>query len=158
MKRSQLAAAVAVPLVMALAAGIGGGSRAQAEDLVAYQIVDGAIPKSLTGKPGDPAAGEATAVNRKLGNCLACHSLPIKNQPFPGDLGPDLASVGSSLSEGQLRLRLVDSKKINPDTAMPSFYKVEGLHRVAKAFEGKPILTAQQVEDVVAYLMTLKGN
>lgn len=158
MKRSQLAATVALPLVMALAAGIGGGQGAQAGDLVAYQIVDGAIPKSLTGTPGDPAAGKKTAVDRKLGNCLACHSMPIPDQPFHGDVGPDLATVGSYMSEGQLRLRLVDSKKINPDTAMPSFYKVEGLHRVADAFVGKPILTAQQVEDVVAYLMTLKGN
>lgn len=161
MKTRQLMAAVGLPALVALGLVIGsagGGAGALAEELVAYEIVDGTIPTSLTGVPGDPAAGKEAAVHRRKGNCLSCHAMPIPEQPFHGEVGPDLSAVGSYLSEGELRLRLVDSKKINPDTSMPGFYKVAGLHRVAKAFEGKPILSAQEVEDIVAYLMTLKGN
>ncbi len=157
MRKRPLLTAVALPLALVLAPALGAGGAA-AEELVAYEVVEGAIPASLTGVPGDPEAGKAAAVHRQKGNCLACHAMPIPDQPFHGEVGPDLSAVGSYLSEGELRLRLVDSKKINPETSMPGFYKVEGLHRVAEKFRGKPILTAQEVEDVVAYLLTLKGN
>jgi sulfur-oxidizing protein SoxX len=130
---------------------------ATAEDLVSYKIADGtSIPQSLTGKPGDPEKGREIAIHRKKGNCLACHTMPVPEQPFHGEVGPDLSDVGSRLSEGELRLRIVNPKYFNPNTIMPAFYKTEGLHRVAKKWQGKPMLTAQEVEDVVAYLMTLK--
>lgn len=154
MRLRQILTVLAAPLLLAA-----GATAAFGEDLVEYEIVDGiSIPESLTGKPGDPARGREVAIDRKLGNCLACHSLPIPEQPFHGTTGPDLSAAGSYLSEGELRLRIVDPKVINPNTMMPSFYKVDGFHRVAAGFQGKPILTAQQVEDVVAYLMTLKGD
>jgi sulfur-oxidizing protein SoxX len=123
--------------------------------LVPYQVIDGGIPAPLTSKPGDPVRGEQIVVDRKLGNCLACHAMPIK-QPSQGNIGPNLAGVGKMLGVAQLRLRIVNPKLINPQTIMPAYYRVDGLHDVAKAFANKPILTAQQVEDVVAFLATLK--
>ena len=132
---------------------------AQAGEMASYEVVDGtSIPKSLTGVPGDPKRGREVAINRKLGNCLACHTMPIPEQTFHGEIGPSLSEVGSAYSEGELRLRIVDSKALNPETIMPAFYRTDGLHRVLENFEGKTILDAQQVEDVIAYLMTLKGE
>jgi len=122
-----------------------------------YEVVDDvSIPKSLTGEPGDAVRGREVAIDRKKGNCLACHKLPVPEQPFHGETGPDLAGIGGARSEGELRLRVVNPKVLNPDTMMPAFYRTEGLHRVMKDFDGKTILSAQEVEDVVAYLMTLK--
>lgn len=141
----------------ALMAGCALAGAAAADDLVSYQIVDGiSIPKSLTGALGDPAKGREVVIDRKLGNCLGCHTMPIPEQPFHGETGPNLAGIGDRLSEGELRLRVVNPKVLNPGTMMPAFYRTEGLHRVMEKFAGKPILTAEQVEDVVAYLETLK--
>ena len=151
-----------IRIIAALAAvvGIASGTAALAQDsteLVKYMIdEESSIAQSLTGKPGDATAGRAAAINRKLGNCLACHVMPVPEQPFHGEIGPDLAGVADRYSEGEIRLRVVDPKVINPDTIMPAFYKNEGLHRVLKKFKGKTILSAEQVEDIVAYMMTLK--
>ena len=123
---------------------------------IAKARVDDGIPKSLTGKPGDAKKGRATAIHRKKGNCLACHQMPIKEQQFHGNIGPELEGIGSLYSAGELRLRIVNSKIINPDTIMPAFYRKDGYNRVLKKFKDKTILSAQQVEDIVAYLLTLK--
>ena len=120
------------------------------------QIVDDSIPRSLTGRPGDPSRGRAIVANRSVGLCLLCHSGPIAEERFQGDLAPSLAGAGSRWSEGQLRLRIVDGSRLNADTIMPAYYRTSGLQRVARNFEGKTILSAEQVEDVVAYLVTLK--
>ena len=125
------------------------------EGLRPYEIVGNAIPKSLTGAPGDPEHGRAIVVKRES-TCLLCHSGPFPEQRFQGDLSPDLKGVGSRWSEGELRLRLVDPSRLNPATIMPSYYRVDGLTRVAQSYRGKPALTADQIEDVVAYLKTLK--
>jgi len=114
------------------------------------------IPESLTGTPGDAANGRDVAIDRKRGNCLACHTLPIPEQPFHGRIAPPLAGIGARYSPEQLRLRVVNAKTMNPNTIMPSFYNTSGYHRPLEKFEGKTILSAQEVEDVVAYLMTLK--
>ena len=128
-----------------------------AEELVKFKIVSGnSITVSLTGKAGDPVKGREVAINRKKGNCLACHAMPVPEQPYHGEVGPDLNGVADHLSEGEIRLRIVNPKYSNPNTIMPAFYRTEGLHMVAKKFQGKPMLTAAEVEDVVAYLMTLK--
>lgn len=133
------------------------GDGAKAAELVKYEIVDGtSIPQSLTGKPGDPVRGRKVAINRKKGNCLGCHKMPIPEEQFHGEVGPDLAGVGSRYKEGELRLQVVDSKVINPETIMPAFYRNSGFHRVMKKFQGKTVISAQDVEDVVAYMMTLK--
>lgn len=137
-------------------AGMATPATATAAELVKYKVVDGSIPVSLTGKPGDPVKGRETAIHRKKGNCLACHALPVPEQPYHGEVGPELNDVGGRLSEGEIRLRIVNPKNNNPDTIMPAFYKVDGLHMVQKKWQGKPMLTAEEVEDIVAYLMTLK--
>jgi L-cysteine S-thiosulfotransferase len=115
-----------------------------------------AIPQSLTGAKGDPARGRAIVANRQVGLCLLCHSGPFPEERFQGDLAPDLKGAGARWSEGQLRLRIVDSGRINPASIMPAYHRSEGLVRVAPAWRGKTILSAEQIEDVVAFLMTLK--
>ena len=127
-----------------------------AEKMVKFVMKDGAIAKSLTGKPGNAVNGRKLAIKRKLGNCLACHVLPIPEQAYHGLIGPELNGVASRLSEGEIRMRIVNPKMANPDTIMPAFYKNEGFERVLKKFKGKSMLTASQVEDLVAYTMTLK--
>ena len=115
-----------------------------------------AIPESLTGTRGDPARGRAIVTNRQVGLCLLCHSGPFPDERFQGNLAPNLAGAGQRWNEGQLRLRIVDSSRLNPHTIMPAYYRTEGLTRVAPAWRGKSILSAEQIEDVVAFLMTLK--
>jgi len=115
-----------------------------------------AIPESLTGARGDPARGRAIVANRQVGLCLLCHSGPFPEERFQGNLAPDLAGAGKRWSEGQLRLRIADSSRINPATIMPAYHRTEGLVRVAPTWRGKAILSAEQIEDVVAFLITLK--
>jgi sulfur-oxidizing protein SoxX len=125
------------------------------EPLRPYQIVGNAIPASLTGKPGDPARGRAIVVDRQ-NTCLLCHSGPFPEERLQGELSPNLKGAGARWTEGELRLRMVDDSRLNPATIMPSYYKIDGLTRVGTAWRGKPILTAEQIEDVVAYLVTLR--
>ncbi len=130
---------------------------AQAGDsLVPATIVGDAIPEPLTATPGDPARGRAIVADRTRGLCLLCHAGPFPEERFQGNLAPDLAGVGARLSPGQLRLRLVDGRTLNPDTIMPSYYSVAGLARVGRAWQGRPILNAAEIEDVVAFLATLR--
>lgn len=116
---------------------------------------DEGIPASLTGAKGDPARGRAIVTNRSVGLCLLCHSGPFPEERFQGDLAPDLRKAGR-LGEAQLRARLVDPARFNPQTIMPAYYRTEGGTRVAPGYRGKPVLTAEQIEDVVAFLATLK--
>ncbi len=124
--------------------------------LAVTAAADDSIPASLTGKAGDPARGRAIVANRQVGLCLLCHTAPIPEERFQGNLGPDLSGAGSRWNEGQLRLRIVDATRLNPATIMPPYYRTDGLTRVARAFADKPLLSAEQIEDVVAYLTTLK--
>jgi len=124
--------------------------------LAGVACADDGITRSLTGAKGDPARGRAIVVNRQVGLCLLCHSGPFPEQRFQGDLSPSLQGAGGRWSEGELRLRLVDAARLNPATIMPSYYRVDGLTRVAQNYRGKPVLTAEQIEDMVAYLKTLK--
>ena len=136
-----------------LAAAVPGGAAAQ---LRPFTVVNDAIPESLTGAPGDPARGRAIVANRQVGLCLLCHSGPFPEERVQGDLAPSLAGAGSRSTEGQLRLRIVDAGRLNPATIMPPYYRTDGLDRVAANFRGRPVLTAEQIEDVVAYLTTLR--
>lgn len=148
-RRAMLACLAAAP-VAALAVP------AHPAALAAYEIVGDAIAAPLDGLRGDPAKGRAIVVERQKGLCLLCHSGPFPEQRFQGDIGPDLSGVGDRLSQGQLRLRMVDSTALNPASVMPSYHRVDHLTRVARAHQGKPILDAQEVEDVVAFLATLR--
>lgn len=108
--------------------------------------------------PGDAARGRAIVASRQQGLCLLCHSGPIPEERFQGNLAPDLAGAGDRSTAAELRLRIADAASLNPNTIMPSYYKTEGLNRVAAAHKGKTILSAQQIEDVVAYLQTLRAT
>ena len=123
---------------------------------VNFTVVGDGIPEPLTATPGDAARGRAVVVNRQVGLCLLCHSGPFSEERFQGNMAPDLSGVGARLSEGQLRLRLVDSRRVNPDSIMPAYLRADGHERVGAAWQGKAILSAQQVEDVVAFLRTLR--
>jgi sulfur-oxidizing protein SoxX len=123
--------------------------------VASFRVVEDAIPDPLTAQPGDAARGRTVALDRSLGNCVTCHQLPV-DAAFQGDLGPPLAGVAERYQAGELRLRLVDSKRINPDSNMPSYHRIDGLVGVGARFRGRPILTAQEVEDVLAYLLTLR--
>ena len=129
---------------------------ARGEGLVRYEAVGDAIPKPLTATPGNPMRGREIVTNRQVGLCLLCHTGPFPEERLQGSLAPDLGGVGSRLSAGQMRLRLVDASRVNPNTIMPPYYRTEGLNHVATGFAGKPILSAEQIEDVVAFLATLK--
>jgi sulfur-oxidizing protein SoxX len=116
------------------------------------------MPASLTGGEGDPARGRQIIVNRQLGLCLLCHSGPFEEERFQGNLAPDLRGLGRRLSAAQLRLILIDPTRLNANSIMPSYYRTEGLVRVAAAYRGKTVLSAEQIEDVVAFLATLRDQ
>ena len=126
-------------------------------------FTDGAISTSLSGVAGDPAAGRVI-MNKGAGNCIACHAVSdLAEFPFHGNVGPELDGVGDRWSEAELRGIVANAKEMFPETIMPSFYRTSDFVRPGNAFTGKaaegeldPLLTAQQVEDVVAYLLTLK--
>jgi sulfur-oxidizing protein SoxX len=126
------------------------------EGTVPYVVQGDAIPKPLTAVAGEPARGREVVTGRDA-NCLLCHSIPETGERFMGNVAPSLSGVGTRLTPGQLRLRVVDPTRLNPEVAMPAYYRTHGLDRVMEPYRGKPVLTAQQVEDVVAYLGTLRA-
>jgi len=125
------------------------------EELRPYVVIGDSIQESLTSAPGDAVRGRALVLERS-NTCILCHSGPFPEEKFQGDLAPNLAGSGSRWSIGQLRLRLVDAPRLNPGTIMPSYYRIDGLDRVAVNWRGKPILSAEQIEDIVAYLAGLR--
>ncbi len=129
--------------------------RAAALVLLAGPVAAADLPGPLTATPGDPERGRAIVADRQVGLCLLCHAGPFPEVPFQGTLAPDLAGVGARLSEGELRARLIDSRAVNPETIMPAYFSTDGLTRVGTGWTGATILTAQQVEDVTAFLVTL---
>jgi sulfur-oxidizing protein SoxX len=145
----------AIASAVPLAGGDAQAPSPQPNRLVPFEVVEMAVPQPLTATPGDPVRGRRLALDRAKGNCVTCHELPLQAD-FQGNLGPPLAGVGSRYEPGELRLRLVDSKRINPDSNMPSYYRVAGLHGVRGDWAGKPILQAQEVEDILAFLLTLR--
>ncbi|WP_407159553.1 sulfur oxidation c-type cytochrome SoxX [Bradyrhizobium sp. STM 3557] len=130
-------------------------SPAVAQSLASYTVSGDGIEQPLTDMPGDAARGRALVAERSS-TCILCHSAPLPEVRFQGDLAPNLAGAGSRWSVPQLRLRLVDAARLNPATIMPSYYRTDGLERVGRTWQGKPILTAEQIEDIVAYLATLR--
>ena len=145
-------------LALALVLALPGAEGSRAQDLQPYVVENGAIAAPLTGQRGDAARGRKIVAERQKGLCLLCHQGPFPEERFQGDLAPTLAGAGSRLSEVELRLRLVDGTKVNPETIMPAYYRVDHLTRVAPAFRGKTLLSASEVEDVVAFLVTLRDE
>jgi len=152
-------AAIAAALVASL---LSAAARAQdlqenSSALRPYTVAGKTIPQSLTGVPGDAASGRSIAMNRDTGDCVLCHALPDAGAgSVHGSVGPPLAGVGARLSAAELRMRLVDPTRVNPDSVMPAYYRIQQLTQVANAYRGKPVLNAQQVEDVIAYLQGLR--
>lgn len=130
--------------------------RTGAEGVASYEVTGDVIVAPLAGGQPDPARGRQIVLDRRSGNCLICHRVPEPGERFQGDVGPDLAGIGTRLTSGQLRLRLVDQSRLNAATVMPPYHRIDGLRLVDAAFNGRPVLTASQIEDVVAYLGTFK--
>lgn len=126
--------------------------------MIDYIVSNEAIAAPLGGLTGDPYSGRALVRNRNKGNCLSCHQLPIPEDDFHGDIGPSLYTVALKYNAAQLRIRLIDMKLINPFTIMPGYYKSpEKINRIAPQYAGSTILSAQEVEDIISYLLTLKS-
>ncbi len=144
--------------VFAVAVSPAGPGHAQStgRDLVPFVVDGDRIPQPLGGLRGDAKRGLSVMLEPERGNCGICHTFPGGKARFQGDVGPPLAGVAARLDAGQIRLRVVDGTRINAATIMPPYYRLEGLNRVRAKFVGKPVLTAAEVEDVVAYLLTLK--
>ncbi|MBV1867727.1 MAG: sulfur oxidation c-type cytochrome SoxX [Marinosulfonomonas sp.] len=151
-------------IAMAWTAAGAGLVSAETVDPTAVMYKEGAVEQSLSGATGDAAAGKIVMTTRGQGNCIACHEVTeLLNSPFHGEIGPTLDGVSERWSEAELRGIVANAKMTFEDTMMPAFYKTKGYIRPGKAFTGKaaegdlpPLLTAQQIEDVVAYLLTLK--
>jgi L-cysteine S-thiosulfotransferase len=120
------------------------------------RVVGDGVPEPVAALPGDAARGRALVVARDHANCVLCHAVPEPTVRFSGNVGPSLAGIGGRLTAAQLRLRVADNLRVNPDTVMPSYYRVAGLDRVAPQYAGRPILSAAEVEDLVAYLSSLR--
>lgn len=150
-----------IPLALGLVLVLGACFNAQialAGTLQSFERVGDSVPAALGGLEGDTASGRAIVLDRRRGNCLICHVFPIDDEPFQGEIGPALSDVADRLDAGQIRLRLIDQSQFNPDTVMPPYYRVDGLTDVAPEYLGEPALEAQEIEDVVAYLMTLRSE
>lgn len=131
---------------------------ALAQEVQPYGVVWDAIPDRLGGLAGDPERGRAVVLDRRAGNCLICHRVPVPDELFQGDLGPDLSGVGDRLTPGEIRLRLVDAARINPSTLMPPYYRTSGLRHVPERYRGRAVLDAQAIEDAVSWLATLRDG
>ncbi len=123
-------------------------------DQAGGQVVEMIMP--LTALPGDAVRGRAIVASRQSGLCLLCHSGPFPEERFQGNLAPELNGIAQRLSGGELRARIVDARRLNPDTIMPPYFSTDRLARVAGSFAGQTLLNAQQIEDVIAYLLSLK--
>lgn len=141
----------------ALGGPVGVTAQTGADSIARYAVVGDSIPVPLTERAGDADRGQRIVADRQIGLCLLCHSGPFADARSQGNLATDLGGAGSRWSEGQLRLRLVDPQRIDPRSIMPAYHRVEGLTRVGSAWQGKPVLTAQQIEDVVVFLRTLRA-
>jgi L-cysteine S-thiosulfotransferase len=131
-------------------------SPAMAQQIAPFTVSGDSIEARLEARTGNAARGEAVVKNRETGNCLICHEIPDRRERFQGELGPPLAGVGLRLTAGQIRLRLVDPTRVNPAAVMPAYHRVHGLANVDPRHAGRPVLGAQEIEDVVSYLSGLR--
>lgn len=129
---------------------------AEGHAVATYTIVGNGIPASLTATPGDMQRGATIVLDRQTGLCVLCHQAPASTEKIHSNIAGNLAGAGSRWTQAQLRLRVVDSRQLDPASIMPAYHRVEGLQRVSATWAARPILDAQQIEDVVAYLVSLK--
>lgn len=132
------------------------GAASATAEVARFTVTGDAIEAPLLATPGDAARGEAIVKDRETANCLICHAIPDARERFMGDVGPSLAGVGSRLTAGQIRLRLVDPTRLNAEAVMPAYHRTEGFTRVDPRYQGRPVLSAMEIEHVVAYLAGLK--
>lgn len=125
------------------------------DQMFPYTIVENTIPRPLTTVEGNMTKGQLVFVDRQRGHCLLCHTMSTIDEPFQGNLGPDLSNIGLRMTVEQIRLQIVDPSRLNPDSIMPAYYRTNGLHQVAESYRDKPILTGQEIEDLIAFLMSL---
>ena len=144
--------------ILALTCLAGCDSQAEARLATPVEVDGDMIPAALRGLQGNAGRGETVFTEREQGHCVLCHAVEGLDAEFQGNVGPPLTGLGDRLSPGQIRLRIADAQRIWPQTVMPSYYRTGGLHQVGHAYQGKPALTAQQIEDLVAYLSGLKGK
>jgi L-cysteine S-thiosulfotransferase len=154
--RHRRARGAALATLLAGMAPLAAGAGVAPGTTVPFTVVGDAIPQPLTAAPGDAARGRAIVTNRRVGLCLLCHGGPFPEERFQGTLAPSLAGAGTRWSAGQLRLRVADTRRLNPQSLMPAYHRTDGLVQVASGWHGRPVLEAQQVEDVVAFLQTLR--
>ena len=128
------------------------------QEFISIQIQNETMPSPLTDQPGDAERGRRIVLDRERGDCVVCHAMPLPERQFHGTVGLPLDGIGKRYTDGELRLRLVDPKRLNPQTVMPAYYKAEGLFQVREPYRDKPILTAQEIEDVIVYLLTLQKD
>ncbi len=153
---SRRAALLATLVATALAAAAAHADDAAIAAALGARIVGDGIPEPLAAEPGDPVRGRALLLAREPANCVLCHALPDRGVGFAGDVGPSFGGIGARLSAPQIRLRVADNLRLNPASSMPSYFKVDGLDRVAPRYRGRTILSAREIEDIVAYLATLR--
>ena len=151
-----MASRTILPAALVVIAGLAIAATEARGELTAFEINNDAVPQPLAGLKGRAERGQDIIIVRRKGICLICHAIPSLDVPFQGEVGPSLGGLSERLSEGEIRLRVIDQSRINPMTVMPSYYRIEGIRDVAPAYRGKPVLDAQEIEDVVAYLLTLK--
>jgi sulfur-oxidizing protein SoxX len=151
-----IAAAAVAAVLSGVSLAVAAAADTGSPRLAAFEVLGDGIPHAIGGATGDADRGRTLILRRESANCLVCHALPDPGVRFSGNVGPSLGGVARTLSVAQLRLRVVDIMRINPGTVMPSYYRTDGFDRVAAAYRGRPILDANQVEDIVAYLATLK--
>ena len=147
---------VLTAVVLSVTTGSARAADSTASPPSTLKVVGDGIPEPLARAPGDAARGRGLVLARDPANCLLCHAIPDSAARFAGDLGPPLSGVGARLTIPQLRLRVADIIRLNPATIMPSYYRIDGLTLVASAYRAKTILTAAEIEDIVAYLATLR--
>lgn len=135
---------------------LGLAAPAAGQEVVPFVVGGDAIEAPLGGLTGSAERGGRIVRNRETANCLICHTIPEPSEAFTGEVGPPLAGVGARLTPGQIRLRLIDPTLANPDAVMPAYHRVAGLVHVDERWRGRPVLSAQEIEDVVAYLSALK--
>lgn len=127
-------------------------------DCASFTIVDDRIPRPLAGHNGSAEAGRRVAADRQRGDCSICHRLPLPHARFHGNVGPDLSAIGARLTSAQIRLRVAANRQLNPESVMPDYCTSGGRYRVAGPFVNQPILSAAEIEDVVAWLSSLEGS